>query len=125
MNTKSMVTLAYADDSITASDEPVKMTGVHPPVGTGIVIHTEKSGVIKRNGHWKGALKFLGLKFDGKVLQAATRKGSKLIFSKRIGQLIKLDTVRLEQGLKLESTKDILEFLESNQYVSKEFVKGK
>jgi len=112
---KGITTIAYADDSVSFSDEPIKMTEIHPPIDTGIRIHKEKSGVIKRNGKWKEALKFLGLKFDGKIFQAATRKGAKIIFNKTIGKLLKMEQTRLEQGLKLDSVQDVLRFLEENE----------
>jgi len=85
------------------------------PEGTGIVIHPEKSGLIKRNGIWKGALKFLGLKFDGAVFGSSTRKGSNLLFKQEIGKMMALEQIRIEQGLKLDSMDSVIKFIEEHE----------
>lgn len=117
---KDVVTVAYADDSITFSKVPLKMTDTQnqAPEDTGIVIHPDKSQMVKRNGIWKGAIKFLGLKFDGLVLQANTRKGSKLMFEQKIKDLLKLEETRLTQGLKIESRDDIIKYLDKDESTS-------
>jgi len=117
MESKGHTCLAYADDSVTFSNIKIEKIGAktHPlvrytpetewswpkPVYSGIVINEKKSGLVKENGKWKGVLKFLGLKFNGKTFQAQTRKGSELKFSKWMRELINLDFLRIEQGLKL------------------------
>lgn len=93
------------------------MTDVHnrEPENTGIEINWSKSGIVKRNGIWKGPLKFLGLKFDGAVFQADTRKGSKLIFKQEIGKLLNLEQIRIEQGLKLDTMDSVIKFIEEHE----------
>jgi len=69
------VCVAYADDSVSFSDQPIL---IDPPHDTGIIINEEKSSYVVVNGEWVKPLKFLGLQYDGIMFQANTRKGSDL-----------------------------------------------
>jgi hypothetical protein len=81
---------------------------------TGIIINEEKSHMVKRNGHFKSNLDFVGLRFDGKELKANTRKGSKLLFNNQVKDFLKLEKTRLEQGVSLEDLPSVLKLLERN-----------
>jgi hypothetical protein len=65
----------YADDTLAWSEDEFVCT---PNKESGIVIHEEKSGWVKKHGKWLKPLKFLGLTFDGENLQASTRNGANL-----------------------------------------------
>lgn len=80
VNLACEMTKMYADDGLWATDNNSWLPP--PPTRwkdlTGVEIHPEKSGWVKRNGEWLKPLKFLGLTYDGKtdVLRASTRKGA-------------------------------------------------
>lgn len=80
---KGITTIAYADDSISFSDEEFKK---RPPAYSGIEINESKSGWIKKDGKWQKELKFLGLIYNGdeNVWKAQTRKGSNLAVTQEI-----------------------------------------
>lgn len=71
----------YADDGI-IFDEP-NLTSNTLKI-SGITIHPEKSGYVKRNGVWEKQLKFCGMKYDGNTdqLWSETRKGKSISISK-------------------------------------------
>jgi hypothetical protein len=74
--------VAYADDGILYSDRDFSVEVTEAMERSGIEYSPEKSRWVKREGRWVHPLKFLGLVWDGEVLSAATRNGSKLIYDK-------------------------------------------
>jgi len=101
--------VAYADDSVTFSDKPIKL---ECPSDTGCIINQEKSGYVKYNKIWIKPLIFLGLKFDGEKFSANTRKGSKLELSDKMKFLLEmLNEISNKRGL--YSWDDVLKYVES------------
>jgi len=78
---------------------------------TGIEVSTDKSYMVKRNGHWKHELKFVGLKFNGKELRGNTRKGSNLLFNQEVKDFLRLEQTRLEQGVSIEDIPSVLKLI--------------
>lgn len=66
------------------ANEPINILNNMPPKlrEANVEYSPDKSGYVKFNGNYMKVLKFLGLEFDGEILKASTRKGSKLIFDK-------------------------------------------
>lgn len=77
------ITKMYADDGVKASSEdnwkPFKSNDEFWEE-TGIKVHPDKSGWVKKDGKWLKPLKFLGLEYHGDTdtLLASTRKGSRI-----------------------------------------------
>jgi len=103
--------LMYADDGIFFSDHPIKIKDF-PELG--IILNQDKSGYIKKDGVWIKPIKFLGLEFNGPLLQlhSRTRKGANISPSKMINLYMKCYDYAQEQSDSMraaekEAAKDI------------------
>jgi hypothetical protein len=81
--------LQYADDAILYGDKQLEKYVNDGKFKSdlqsiGLLLNTKKSGWVK-TGNWLADLKFLGVKYSGETdkLEASTRKGSTLSFTKR------------------------------------------
>lgn len=83
------ISLSYADDGLFFGDKEFKIIQ-HKK--NGIILHPKKSQWVKFAGEWIRPMKFLGLKYDGVVLESQTRTGKNLILSQDIQYLSSLIT---------------------------------
>lgn len=79
--------IMYADDGLIYSDRDFGVASIEAAFeAIGQSLALEKSGWVKRSGGWLTALKFLGLRYEGRVkppvLEASTRNGASLRYDK-------------------------------------------
>jgi hypothetical protein len=76
--------VTYCDDGILYSEDSGELGKILQELftlhNTGVELHSDKSGWVKKDNKWLKALKFVGLRYDPfeDVLSACTRKGSVL-----------------------------------------------
>lgn len=88
--------IMYADDGVLYGDEldDKQIQDKLSNLNHGISINWSKSGWVKKNNEWVKPLKFLGLKYDGKILESETRSGRNLELSERILKLASIIRTR-------------------------------
>lgn len=107
--------VAYADDSVSFSDHPIRPT---VPANSGIAINMDKSGYVKFEGKWLRPLRFLGLEFDGKSFYSNTRKGKKAKIEKTIKSFLEIDNAMRDKSFdKIGSAEDVLEYLKTKSAI--------
>jgi hypothetical protein len=108
-------TVIYADDSVGFSDTPIDIEALKnsPHLkGTGIEFAEDKCGYVKYAGKELKGLVFLGLELAKDFIRAHSRKGSRLLLSRKellLGELFyelhdKCQTLSIHEALELFTT---------------------